>query len=489
MSWILEKKLKRHQKLREQEERRRQRLEIFSTGSSTPASSSSKTLTWKEEPKESSSLNVTINSGAPGFSTPSKRRQCVRESPSPKRGDPLLQPQTVQPTPRSSAPSVATFRKFRLSLSDDDDDDEDKNNNDNNDTHKATRTAVGTHIKDCLDHSLSLSDDDEEKEEIRESRWKKSHKIKPSPIRMVFGSAFVKDAKKSYPVGGEDDDDDDSFGDRELQEFRRLLQTQKSSTNSTNPPFQTTRSVNKLPKKSMECMDDHVEEFTPTQNDSIQDSDEETHLPTPNNRGTMNDDDSSVDKELQAVTDKLHSPISVPHNPIALAKHEAQVHAAAVQSHFASPENYNRNKNDALWSDSEPEQEDVKEDSSPSGKGKRKRKRSGGERSSCKSLSAISKANKYTATVSIDFWDDNAVLQQYGNLLLDSQVDELKEELHPTLTDPKFGPFDLEPLVLEHKSTKQGHQVPKALNRYLAPFQQDGVKFIYKCLMDNMGCV
>jgi hypothetical protein len=63
------------------------------------------------------------------------------------------------------------------------------------------------------------------------------------------------------------------------------------------------------------------------------------------------------------------------------------------------------------------------------------------------------------------------------------------DELKPTFTDPKFPPDDpMVPLLL---SDVEGNQqtVPASLNRYLAPFQKEGVEFMYNCLARKSGVI
>jgi hypothetical protein len=63
------------------------------------------------------------------------------------------------------------------------------------------------------------------------------------------------------------------------------------------------------------------------------------------------------------------------------------------------------------------------------------------------------------------------------------------EALKPVLDDPQFGPdIPMQPLVLiDGEGNKQA--VPASLNRYLAPFQKEGVKFMYNCLARRSGVI
>jgi hypothetical protein len=63
------------------------------------------------------------------------------------------------------------------------------------------------------------------------------------------------------------------------------------------------------------------------------------------------------------------------------------------------------------------------------------------------------------------------------------------ETLKPTLPNPKFGPYEpMEPLILGEHNGRQV-SVPASLNRYLAPFQKQGVEFMYKCLYRRSGVI
>jgi hypothetical protein len=63
------------------------------------------------------------------------------------------------------------------------------------------------------------------------------------------------------------------------------------------------------------------------------------------------------------------------------------------------------------------------------------------------------------------------------------------EDLHPNFENPKFGPYELEPLLLSNDQVDTVVQVPASLSRYLAPFQKEGVRFMYECLARKSGVI
>jgi hypothetical protein len=85
-----------------------------------------------------------------------------------------------------------------------------------------------------------------------------------------------------------------------------------------------------------------------------------------------------------------------------------------------------------------------------------------------------------------DNGNDIRVLFEDDSLGVD---DEDLEKLKPALPNPKFGPYEpMEPLVLGERDGREV-SVPASLNRYLAPFQKQGVEFMYKCLDRKSGVI
>lgn len=63
-------------------------------------------------------------------------------------------------------------------------------------------------------------------------------------------------------------------------------------------------------------------------------------------------------------------------------------------------------------------------------------------------------------------------------------------DLHPYFENPKFGPYEpMEPLALSSDKDGPSVQVPASLNRYLAPFQKEGIRFMYDCLARESGVI
>jgi len=64
------------------------------------------------------------------------------------------------------------------------------------------------------------------------------------------------------------------------------------------------------------------------------------------------------------------------------------------------------------------------------------------------------------------------------------------DDLHPNFENPKFGPYEpMGPLILSNNQNGDVIQVPASLNRYLAPFQKEGIRFMYECLARNSGVI
>lgn len=57
--------------------------------------------------------------------------------------------------------------------------------------------------------------------------------------------------------------------------------------------------------------------------------------------------------------------------------------------------------------------------------------------------------------------------------------------LKPTFDSPRFGPFALQPLVLDESDYK----VPAAIARYLPDFQRKGIQFVHKTLTEHGGAI
>jgi hypothetical protein len=80
-----------------------------------------------------------------------------------------------------------------------------------------------------------------------------------------------------------------------------------------------------------------------------------------------------------------------------------------------------------------------------------------------------------------------------GSRTLDDSTDEQAErreaaqQLYPCMSQPRFGPFELEPFVLA--AGEQRHEVPAAISRYLPDYQKQGIEFMYKRVVGGHGVI
>jgi hypothetical protein len=141
-----------------------------------------------------------------------------------------------------------------------------------------------------------------------------------------------------------------------------------------------------------------------------------------------------------------------------------------------------------LWDDSESE-EPIEEEDKKKGKATKKkssesrkerneegggedkktkqtRKESGGGRKSAKQWSSLGSASG-----------------RYSDELEEEFDEDFENTLIPMFENPQFGPFPFEPLKLPSCDNADVHEVPASINRYLKPFQQEGVTFLYSCIV------
>lgn len=194
------------------------------------------------------------------------------------------------------------------------------------------------------------------------------------------------------------------------------------------------------------------------------------------NRSLM--DDSSDEEDTSFTTRRKKRPLrngdAIPHNPIALVNQERS--RSTDMARESSPPQL-KTSNASLWSDSENEEVEEEEEEYLKKKIKKKRKSS--------DSSSPQKRSKTT-----DLYDDSIEDCADNRELLAQDEETFRQTLKPELKNPYFGPFALEPLILEGGEDQQEQkEVPAALSRYLADFQREGVQFLYKCLSAKKGAI
>ena len=70
----------------------------------------------------------------------------------------------------------------------------------------------------------------------------------------------------------------------------------------------------------------------------------------------------------------------------------------------------------------------------------------------------------------------------------ESEIDP--SQLKPEFETPKFGPFDLEPLVLSSEESEHAnYKVPASISRYLPPYQREGIEFMFNAITTTRGAI
>jgi DNA excision repair protein ERCC-6-like 2 len=100
-------------------------------------------------------------------------------------------------------------------------------------------------------------------------------------------------------------------------------------------------------------------------------------------------------------------------------------------------------------------------------------KRAPASKSRGKSSDGMAKANHGDPVSSDDDDEDPAAAQL---------------KLYPMLKKPVFGPYELEPLILE-KNSDRPYQVPSSINRYLSDYQQEGIQFMFDKCAETKGAI
>jgi hypothetical protein len=200
---------------------------------------------------------------------------------------------------------------------------------------------------------------------------------------------------------------------------------------------------------------------------------------------SLMEDSSSEEEEEERKKRPVKRKSGSPHNPIALMRQQQEY--ARQQNNENAPPPPNAAGAPSLWSDSEDERkqdplQDSDDDSSPKKKRKSKKKR----RSKSFDERAASTSHEHIYSSGLGNNDEGT------RQLLRLDDETLAKTLHPEQADPRFGPFALESLVLTDDDGNSGHddhQVPAALNRYLLPYQREGIQFMHQALIDKRGVI
>ena len=193
-------------------------------------------------------------------------------------------------------------------------------------------------------------------------------------------------------------------------------------------------------------------------------------------------DSSSEEEDEQDTTKRASSARARPksdepaHNPITLMRRQQQQQVAIPNDEDVPTEN-----GASLWSDSENEQQESEPDAKKK-QGKKKKEK----KKKKKAEDKFCEGGAYS--IMLDTSQEDAETRQL--LRLDEEM--LRQTLKPEFAEPRFGPFDLEALVLKGETTRGisvEHQVPASINRYLLPYQQEGVFFLYNALSARKGAI
>jgi hypothetical protein len=290
------------------------------------------------------------------------------------------------------------------------------------------------------DDSLSCSEDDYNEEDLKDgnenSRRRKSNKNEKIPHKRHAAAAA---------------DDDDNGEDSEGSGQKNRKSTRKPSS------FGKKKTVHRDYSSS--------ESF----------GDEESVLET--------DDDETRSSIRYQKSEKPRNPIALEHD--ASDQFFLSATGSGTNNKSAAPTSFVDGGDDGFMSDCDPlsatsTDRSVKEDTtsrrrkehvSPGGKDKplrKKRRRRASSEESNKRLPSFDN-------------DDGQYEEDCGGTL---------EDLHPNFKNPKFGPYEpMEPLLLPTDQNETLLQVPASLNRFLAPFQKEGVRFMYKCLSRRSGVI
>jgi hypothetical protein len=369
-----------------------------------------------------------------------------------------------------------------------------KNNNDESTTPKAKTKTVSPDddtddipaLKSFIDkkwldppRDRRIQQVQEEGEGTVETRKKAREKLPPKEYSKTVSI---------HDDDDDDDDDDDSDGSFDLlAEYRKSRQQKmepkppvekqkpapvergtadpppsKEPPNKRGPPVRDSQ--------KSDALEDSDDNESTTNKVTTQMQIEETRSVTENSSKKRN---SSLTSSRNTAAEQEEDENNIPHNPIALERQE--------QHKFQSiAENRARPKvEDDLWMDSDPEEEadPVK----PTKRGKAK------ARGASNSKSNISRDS--TCPQDLDALLSEEDGGRDTQRVLEQDEDALRSQLHPEIPNAPFGPYELKPLVLGGPDEEQPYEVPAPLSRYLAPFQREGVQFMYRCLAEGTGAI
>ena len=336
-----------------------------------------------------------------------------------------------------------------------------------------------------------LRRESENKKKLIESKWLDTKtpvatKTKSTTSKKIYTERSTAKASKKralISITKPDPPCDDSWDDEDndlLEVFRKQQneldsETDESSTTSNRrrSGVEKSQSDNLSRKTKAYETNEDIDECSTQEADSISRSSSGEASESPPKRSLdkslMHD---SSDEEAKKCNDKDE----IPHNPIALMKNSTR--AIATRENSPCP---NDKESTNLWSDSEPDEDDEIEEvpkrrSNVGLKKKRKFKQN---------RNFLPRKKSTTGRV----YDDCSSDEEGGVPTIVEDQETQKSALKPELENPHFGPFALEPLILKAENGEQEHAVPPALNRYLADFQKEGVRFLHKCLTSKTGAI
>ena len=204
--------------------------------------------------------------------------------------------------------------------------------------------------------------------------------------------------------------------------------------------------------------------------------------------GTSDDEQSGSEEVSKGSPKKARNPITV-----AKEQDERFYAGTKMNPHQSNTKSKVGDDDDSLWDDDcEPVKTTTSKRVESSTNKKRKTSHSSVKR---KSDASRTKSRNYKSQENNDRYESDVDSPSSGgeDVLLqdtDTGIGIGLESFKPEFETPKFGPYEMEPLLLTNDNLNgQHHQVPASLNRYLLPFQKDGVRFLYECLSRKSGAI